>query len=79
MSSSKTSPIDEIGCFNAIDGSRTLVMWTQEQDDLLKEMAEKGRSAKQIGALLGRTESAIFSRARKLGVKIGRASCRERV
>ena len=73
MSSSKTAPIAEIGCFNAIDGSRTLVMWTQEQDDLLKEMAEKGRSAKQIGALLGRTESAIFSRARKLGVQWTRA------
>ena len=69
MPSSKAAPTDEIGCFNAPEGSRTLVMWTQEQDDLLREMAEKGRSAKQIGAFLGRTESAIFSRARKLGIQ----------
>lgn len=43
--------------------------WTPEEDRLAKEMAEQGRSASEIGKVLGRSRNAILGRFHRLGVK----------
>jgi hypothetical protein len=37
--------------------------WTPEEDEILRREAEAGRSAAEIAAEIGRTESAVRTRA----------------
>jgi hypothetical protein len=43
--------------------------WTPDEDRLAKEMAEQGRSSREIGKVLGRSRNAILGRFHRLGVK----------
>jgi very-short-patch-repair endonuclease len=47
--------------------------WTPFEDRRLRELA-LACTAKQIGRILGRTKSAVYSRANKLGLRIGAPS-----
>ena len=42
--------------------------WTAEEDNRLRVLAEGGRNAAAIAERLKRSQSAVYKRARKLGV-----------
>ena len=44
--------------------------WTQHDDDLLRELAKSGKSAKEICEAIGRTLAAVRHRAQLLSVAI---------
>ena len=44
--------------------------WTPEEDDRLRRLVEEGRSAAVISERLKRTQPAIYTRAKKLGVNL---------
>ena len=46
---------------------QTRVRWTQEDDDLLIALVNKGQCAKEIAKVLGRTRAAVWSRKHTLG------------
>lgn len=47
--------------------------WSAEDDRLLREMSVRGKSDQVIAVRLGRTRSAIKSRARALGITVQKA------
>lgn len=44
--------------------------WTEEQDSVLRTMAEAGRSAREIGAVLGKSRNAIVGRCHRAKIKL---------
>lgn len=44
--------------------------WTSEDDDRLRDLASENTPTRVIGLKLGRTASAIYSHASKLGVSL---------
>lgn len=44
--------------------------WTEEDDARLRELVDENTPTRVIGLKLGRTASAIYSRASKLGVSL---------
>jgi hypothetical protein len=44
--------------------------WTSEEDDRLRGLAEDGRNAAVIADRLMRSQSAVYKRAKKLGVAL---------
>lgn len=55
-----------------------MTRWTQEQDDLLRELAADGLSAAEIArAMPDRSESAVYGRAAKLKARLSAGNYRE--
>jgi hypothetical protein len=50
--------------------------WTPEEDEILRREAEAGRSAAEIAAEIGRTESAVRTRAYIIRVLLRRPRSR---
>ena len=50
--------------------------WMQADDDKLRAMALTGATAREIGGQLGRTVSAVNSRARRLNILLKKVSVR---
>jgi hypothetical protein len=46
------------------------IRWTKEEEEILRRMAQEGRSVGQIAIELNRTRSAIVSRTTKLKVPV---------
>lgn len=44
--------------------------WTPEQDNILREMAAAGKSASQIGAMVGKSRNAVCGRAHRIGANL---------
>ena len=51
-------------------GAKIKRYWTVEELLMLKELLQKGLSAKQIAEILGRTKSAINNKLAKMGTDI---------
>ncbi len=47
---------------------RTIIPWTDEDNDILKRMWEHGDSASVIGAAIKKTRNAIIGRAHRMGL-----------
>lgn len=45
--------------------------WTTEQTDMAKTLWLRGKSARHIGGLIGKTRNAVIGRARRMGWKQG--------
>lgn len=48
-----------------------LPSWTEQEDKVLRAMADQGATSREIGAAMGKTRNAIIGRSHRLGIKLG--------